>query len=141
MSRVRPGVLLVRASPWRPRIALMALDLPAFERPAKATSAPRSAGNCPAAAALTRNFALGNAATAVVYNPALSHHWQYSGKERNDGEKSTAGNRLRRTVVGRMGGRTDRPCRLRGSKPRSDAGCQQHEFECCCRRPGYCHWK
>src|SRR5215469_1190815 len=80
MSRVRPGVLLVRASPWRPTIALMALDLPAFERPAKATSAPRSAGNCPGAAALTRNFACGNAATPVVYNPALSRHWRYRGK-------------------------------------------------------------
>src|SRR6185437_15459477 len=106
ISRVRPGVLLVRASPWRPTIALMALDLPAFERPAKATSAPRSAGNCPGAAALRRNFAFGNAATAVVYNPALSRHCRYSGKERNDGEKSTAGNRLRLTVVRRLGRRT-----------------------------------
>src|SRR6202007_3433349 len=90
-SRVRPGVLLTRASERRPVSALMALDLPAFERPAKATSAPRSAGNCPGAAALTRNLAFGNAATDVVYNPALSRHWRYSGKERNDGEKNTTG--------------------------------------------------
>src|SRR5512146_3006495 len=114
MSRVRPGVLLVRASPWRPTMALMALDLPAFERPAKATSAPRSAGNCPGAAALTRNLAFGNAATAVVYNPALSRHCQYSGKERNDGEKSTAGNHLRSTVVHHLGRRADHPGRPGG---------------------------
>src|SRR6185437_6036284 len=83
ISRVRPGVLLVRASPWRPTIALMALDLPELERPAKATSAPRSAGNCPGAAALMRNLAFGNAATAVVYNPALSLHWQILGERAN----------------------------------------------------------
>src|SRR5476649_352164 len=40
-------------------MALMALDLLAFERPAKATSAPSSGGNCAAAAALTRNRASG----------------------------------------------------------------------------------
>src|SRR6185312_11809728 len=106
MSRVRPGVLLVRASPCLPTIALMALDLPAFERPAKATSAPPSAGNCPGAAALMRNLAFGNAATAVVYNPALSRHCRYPGKERNDGEKSTAGNRIRRRTGDRAGERT-----------------------------------
>ena len=43
--RVRPGVLLVRANPFRPVIALIALDFPAFERPAKATSTPTSGGN------------------------------------------------------------------------------------------------
>ena len=35
-------------------MALMALDLPALERPANATSAPWSAGNCAGAAALMR---------------------------------------------------------------------------------------
>src|SRR5476651_1488201 len=58
--RVLPGALLVRASARRCVIALMALDLPAFERPAKATSAPSSAGNWDAAAALTRNRTSGN---------------------------------------------------------------------------------
>src|ERR1700694_5585430 len=52
MVWVRPRVLLVRASPRRPASALMALDLPTFERPAKAISGGpaggRSAG-CPAA--------------------------------------------------------------------------------------------
>src|SRR6185312_9332653 len=38
MSCVRPGVLLTKASRRRPASALMALDLPAFERPAKASS-------------------------------------------------------------------------------------------------------
>jgi hypothetical protein len=56
-SRVRPGVLLVRASARRCTMALMALDLPAFERPANATSAPASGGNCPGAAALVRKRA------------------------------------------------------------------------------------
>jgi hypothetical protein len=41
---VRPGVLLVRASFWLVN-ALIALDLPAFERPAKATSQPVSGGH------------------------------------------------------------------------------------------------
>src|ERR1700685_4141442 len=59
-SRVLPGALLVRASAWRCAMALMALDLPAFERPAKATSLPTSGGNCAGAAALTRNRASGN---------------------------------------------------------------------------------
>src|ERR1700760_732848 len=82
--RVRPGVLLVRARPWRWVMALMALDLPAFERPTKATSAPMSAGNCPGAAALRRNRPCENRLTFVVYNSAPSHH----GKKRkeNNGE-------------------------------------------------------
>src|SRR5688572_27815208 len=56
-SRVCPGVLLVRASERRAVMALMALDLPALERPAKATSVPRSTGNCVGDAALKRNWA------------------------------------------------------------------------------------
>src|SRR5690348_2946245 len=40
-------------------MALIALDLPALERPANATSAPKSAGNCAGAAALTRKRASG----------------------------------------------------------------------------------
>ena len=44
MSRVRPGVRLVRARSRRPVSALMALDFPAFDRPANATSRPRSGG-------------------------------------------------------------------------------------------------
>jgi hypothetical protein len=40
-------------------IALIALDFPALERPAIATSAPLSAGNWAAAAALIMNCALG----------------------------------------------------------------------------------
>src|SRR5215468_5459421 len=67
-KRVRPGVLLVRARPLRWVIALMALDLPAFERPTKAISAPRSGGNCPGAAALTIKRACENRLTFVVYN-------------------------------------------------------------------------
>src|SRR6185437_2872485 len=117
ISRVRPGVLLVRASPWRPTIALMALDLPAFERPANATSAPRSAGNCSGAAALMRKLAFGNAATGVVYNSALSRHRRY-GEELNDGEKSTAGNCLRHTVVRRVGHRTGHRTGRAGRLPR-----------------------
>src|SRR5690349_10338267 len=50
MSCVRPGVLLTNASRRRPASVLIALDLPALERPAKAISgAPgrgRSRGSC-----------------------------------------------------------------------------------------------
>lgn len=44
MSWVRPGVRLVRASFEFSVKALIALDFPAFERPAKATSDPASKG-------------------------------------------------------------------------------------------------
>src|SRR5690606_19468798 len=55
-SCVRPGVLLTRASLRAPKIALMALDLPEFERPTKATSRPSSRGKSLALAALFTNF-------------------------------------------------------------------------------------
>jgi len=51
-------------------MALMALDLPAFERPAKATSAPKSAGNCFGWAALTRNWTWGNRLTEMPPSPS-----------------------------------------------------------------------
>ena len=54
-NRVAPGLLLVLASPLRWVTALMALDLPALERPATATSTPVSGGNCPSLFALVRN--------------------------------------------------------------------------------------
>src|ERR1700674_3792911 len=44
-SWVRPGVLEVRASPLRLVSALIRLDLPTLERPAKANSKPFIAGN------------------------------------------------------------------------------------------------
>ena len=47
MSCVRPGVLLTKASRvWLTNV-LIALDLPALERPANAISAPAEAGNNP----------------------------------------------------------------------------------------------
>ena len=58
-SRVRPGVFAVRASERRPVSALIALDLPAFERPAKAASAPESAGKWLGCAALSNKAAFG----------------------------------------------------------------------------------
>src|SRR5690606_17347264 len=45
-------------------MALMALDLPALDRPATATSQPRSGGNWPGAATLFRNWTSGNWLTA-----------------------------------------------------------------------------
>src|SRR5713226_1496528 len=56
MNRVRPGVLLTNAI-LRPVSALMALDLPEFDRPAKAIS-PALAGTCSSSAALLKNAAL-----------------------------------------------------------------------------------
>src|SRR6185436_12201476 len=44
MVWVRPGVLLKKASFLRLARALIALDLPTFERPAKASSGPASGG-------------------------------------------------------------------------------------------------
>src|SRR5687768_16724681 len=57
MVCVRPGVLLVRARRLRPARALMALDLPTFERPAKATSGGPSGSRSAARAAAARNCA------------------------------------------------------------------------------------
>ena len=69
-----------RASCWcgpahcRCTMALMAVDLPAFERPANATSRPTSAGNCPGAAALSmKSGVVGIGSRRLVYNPAPSN--------------------------------------------------------------------
>src|SRR5919206_445365 len=56
---VRPGVLLARASALRPASALMALDLPTFERPANASS-----GGPPGGRSATRPTAHTKAARA-----------------------------------------------------------------------------
>ena len=56
ISCVRPGVLLVRASPGWEQIQLIALDLPAFDRPANATSASLSAGHSDKSEALVKNW-------------------------------------------------------------------------------------
>jgi hypothetical protein len=52
-------VRLTRASPERSTIALMAVDLPALERPAKAISRPVSAASWPGSAALVKNLTWG----------------------------------------------------------------------------------
>src|SRR5260221_14583550 len=44
-SCVRPGVCEMRARPLRPVSALMRLDLPTLERPAKAVSMPSARGS------------------------------------------------------------------------------------------------
>src|SRR5215469_2774280 len=54
-SWVRPGVCEVRASIRRPVSALMRLDLPTLERPAKAISAPVVAGTAAREPAAARN--------------------------------------------------------------------------------------
>src|SRR3954466_11545020 len=59
MVCVRPGVLLVRASARRPKMALMALDLPTLERPAKAISGGPGGGKSAARPAARRNAAWG----------------------------------------------------------------------------------
>src|SRR6185295_4623043 len=61
MVCVRPGVLLKKARRLRPARALIALDLPTFERPAKATSGPASGGKSAGFAAEVRNRACRNA--------------------------------------------------------------------------------
>ena len=57
MCCVRPGVLLVNASRVRLASVLIALDLPAFERPANAISGGPGGGNCSSYAAAVRNSA------------------------------------------------------------------------------------
>src|SRR5207237_2294960 len=57
ICRVRPGVRLAYASRVSRANALMALDLPEFERPAKAISPDPAGGNCAIAAAAPSNFA------------------------------------------------------------------------------------
>ena len=59
MSCVRPGVLLVLANCLLFTITLIALDLPEFDRPAKATSVPSSQTNCLVSFALRINLAFG----------------------------------------------------------------------------------
>src|SRR5690348_6153197 len=54
-SCVRPGVREVRASALRPVSALIRLDLPTLERPAKAISTPRIAGSDAGEAAAALN--------------------------------------------------------------------------------------
>src|SRR5258708_20849731 len=54
-SCVRPGVCEVRASARRPVSALIRLDLPTLERPAKAISMPRIAGSAASAPAAAAN--------------------------------------------------------------------------------------
>ena len=63
------GVLLVRASlPLLVRV-LMALDLPALERPAKATSTPLSGGHWARVGALMRNCAVRKLMVAGMESP------------------------------------------------------------------------
>src|ERR1051325_2203853 len=61
MVCVRPGVLLTRASERRPARALIALDLPTFERPAKAISGGPGGGKSPAAPLEAMKLACENA--------------------------------------------------------------------------------
>src|SRR5882672_8561225 len=72
MSLVRPGVLLTCAKRC-PARALRALDLPVFERPAKAIS-PALAGACSSEATLLKKIAprkgnMGNQANLLEYQP------------------------------------------------------------------------
>src|SRR6476619_7251122 len=58
MVCVRPGVLLTNASFLRAVIALIALDLPALERPANAISQPTSGGSSVCSCADATKWAL-----------------------------------------------------------------------------------
>src|SRR5712692_9835409 len=68
MVCVRPGVLLVRAKARRPTSALMALDLPTLERPAKAISGGPGGGRSATRAAARRNAASAKAVMAKAGN-------------------------------------------------------------------------
>src|SRR6266436_6701118 len=88
MSRVRPGVLLTNAI-LRPASALMALDLPAFDRPAKAIS-PALAGTCSSSAALLKKAALRKSDMGRV--PVLLEYQPFE-------RRFTGGNRMKRALA------------------------------------------
>src|ERR1700735_2215933 len=64
--RVHPGVLLVRASPLRCIVAFRRLDLPTFERPAKATSRSVGGGRDASSTAPATNSALVTRVSSVT---------------------------------------------------------------------------
>src|SRR5271156_25346 len=74
MLRVRPGVLLVRAS-FAPTSELIRLDLPTFERPRKAISGTLGAGKCVRSLADSMN-------RARIRIEIVSSVWVASGKRR-----------------------------------------------------------
>src|SRR5258706_14236047 len=67
MSCVRPGVLLTNARRLRPASALIALDLPAFERPAKAISGTPGAGSSRGSCAESKYAARRKAGAPAVF--------------------------------------------------------------------------
>src|SRR6516225_3889850 len=73
-SWVRPGVCEVRASALRPVSALIGLDLPTLDRPAKATSAPAMAGSTSIepAAAVKRHSAANSRRPASISSSVYS---------------------------------------------------------------------
>src|SRR5882762_10835094 len=79
MLRVRPGVLLVRAS-FAPTSELITLDLPTFDRPRNAISGTLEAGKCVKSLADSMN-------RARIRIQTVSSVWVAHGK--CDGEKFT----------------------------------------------------
>src|ERR1700691_3414237 len=72
MLRVRPGVLLVRAS-FAPTSELITLDFPTFDRPRKAISGTPGAGKCVKSLAESIN-------RAKIRMPSVSSVWAGHGK-------------------------------------------------------------
>src|SRR5438105_14747514 len=93
MVCVRPGVLLVRASALRPTRALIALDLPTFERPANAISGGPGGGKSAMRAAARRNAASAKADMAKRANSNRIAPFQIGsrGDEPRSGARACAG--------------------------------------------------
>ena len=72
MLRVRPGVLLVRAS-FLPTSVLITLDFPTFDRPRKAISGTAGGGKCVKSLADSMN-------RARIRIPTVSSVWVAHGK-------------------------------------------------------------
>ena len=129
ISWVRPGVFEARASALRPVSALIRLDLPTFERPAKQTSA-RSAGGSPSMATTPLRKSTGPAKSR---RPASSA----SGRARGLGE----GDLHRGSAPGERAGGADSAGRFGGCRrpPSTDASAQGIPRRCGprCRR---CRW-
>src|SRR5689334_1808505 len=100
MSRVRPGVREVRASPSWPTSALMRLDLPTFERPTTAISGSvgggKSAGLAAEVTKRARTFIVHLARSSACCSSGPARSWLTA-----RGDEVDRGRRIERRTAGR----------------------------------------
>src|SRR3954468_8826341 len=112
MVCVRPGVLLVRARLRRPAMALIALDLPTFERPANAISTGPGGGKSAARAAARINAAWAKtvmeAGNSNKIAPFVSGDG--SGDRKRSGSGAGGGDRIGSRLLGERAGQGPVDC-------------------------------